>query len=89
MIDFDKLLKVVVEQGASDLFITAGLPPSIKVSGKMVSFYHTSNELTQSGVMGNPSAASPEKGELILGKLVEQVSETVKEFRKLPIPKGV
>jgi twitching motility protein PilU len=36
MIDFDKLLKVVVEQGASDLFITAGLPPSIKVSGKLI-----------------------------------------------------
>ena len=36
MIDFDKLLKVVVEQGASDLFVTAGLPPSIKVSGKMM-----------------------------------------------------
>ncbi len=36
MIDFDKLLKVVVEQGASDLFITAGLPPSIKVSGRML-----------------------------------------------------
>ncbi|MDP4598328.1 MAG: PilT/PilU family type 4a pilus ATPase [Pseudomonadales bacterium] len=34
--DFDKLLKVVVEQGASDLFITAGLPPSIKVSGRMM-----------------------------------------------------
>jgi twitching motility protein PilU len=36
MIDFDKLLKVVVEQEASDLFITAGLPPSIKVSGKLL-----------------------------------------------------
>lgn len=36
MIDFDKLLKVVVEQAASDLFITAGLPPSIKVSGTMM-----------------------------------------------------
>ena len=36
MIDFDKLLKVVVDQGASDLFVTAGLPPSIKVSGKMM-----------------------------------------------------
>jgi twitching motility protein PilU len=36
MIDFDKVLKVVVDQGASDLFITAGLPPSIKVSGKMM-----------------------------------------------------
>ncbi|MFT4631910.1 MAG: twitching motility protein PilU [Candidatus Pseudothioglobus sp.] len=36
MIDFDKLLKVVVDQGASDLFITASLPPSIKVRGKMM-----------------------------------------------------
>jgi twitching motility protein PilU len=36
MIDFDKLLKVVVDQEASDLFITAGLPPSIKVSGRMM-----------------------------------------------------
>ncbi len=36
MIDFDKLLKVVVEQEASDLFVTAGLPPSIKVSGRMM-----------------------------------------------------
>lgn len=36
MIDFDKLLKVVLEQKASDLFITAGLPPSIKVDGRML-----------------------------------------------------
>lgn len=35
MIDFDKLLKVVVDQEASDLFITAGMPPSVKVNGKM------------------------------------------------------
>jgi creatinine amidohydrolase len=60
-----------------------------RVNGKLVSFYHTSNELTKSGVMGNPLAASSEKGELILGKLVEQTSKTINEFRKLPIPKGV
>lgn len=36
MIDFDKLLKVVLDQQASDLFITAGLPPSIKVDGRMM-----------------------------------------------------
>lgn len=35
MIDFDRLLKVVVDQEASDLFITADMPPSIKVSGRM------------------------------------------------------
>ncbi len=31
--EFDKLLKLVVEKGASDLFITAGKPPMIKVNG--------------------------------------------------------
>ena len=41
MIDFDKLLTVVVERGASDLFITAGLPPSVKVSGRMLPLLKT------------------------------------------------
>lgn len=34
--DFDRLLQVMVEKGASDLFITAGIPPSIKLNGKVV-----------------------------------------------------
>ncbi len=34
--DFDRLLTLMVEKGASDLFITAGVPPSIKVNGKLV-----------------------------------------------------
>jgi twitching motility protein PilU len=34
--DIDKLLQVMVEKGASDLFITAGVPPSIKVHGRVV-----------------------------------------------------
>jgi len=35
MIDFEKLLTVVVEKEASDLFITAGMAPAIKVNGRM------------------------------------------------------
>jgi twitching motility protein PilU len=35
MIDFEKLLEMVVKREASDLFITAGMPPSIKVNGVM------------------------------------------------------
>jgi len=31
--DFNQMLKVVEDQGASDLFITAGVPPCIKVNG--------------------------------------------------------
>jgi twitching motility protein PilU len=34
-VDFDKLLKFMVEKGASDLFITAGVPPSAKLNGRM------------------------------------------------------
>ena len=34
--DFDKLLALMVEKGGSDLFITAGVPPSMKVNGKIL-----------------------------------------------------
>ena len=33
--DFEKLLKLVTEKEASDLFITAGKPPSMKINGKL------------------------------------------------------
>jgi len=32
-VDFDSLLKLMVHKNASDLFITAGVPPSMKVNG--------------------------------------------------------
>lgn len=34
--DFYALLKLMVDKGASDLFITEGVPPSIKVNGKVI-----------------------------------------------------
>ena len=34
--DFDVLLKLMVDKEASDLFITVGVPPSIKVHGKVI-----------------------------------------------------
>lgn len=34
--DFEGLLKIMVEKGASDLFITAGVAPSMKINGKIV-----------------------------------------------------
>jgi twitching motility protein PilU len=35
-INFEDFLRMMVEQGASDLFITAGIPPSMKVNGRVV-----------------------------------------------------
>lgn len=34
--EFEKLLRLMVEKGASDLFITAGVAPSMKVNGKIL-----------------------------------------------------
>lgn len=34
--DIDRLLSLMVEKSASDLFITAGIPPSIKLNGRIV-----------------------------------------------------
>ncbi|MCL6414143.1 PilT/PilU family type 4a pilus ATPase [Aestuariirhabdus sp. Z084] len=52
--DFNKLLKLMVEKGASDLFITAGVAPSMKVNGRIVPVTKTpmSPEVTRETVMG-------------------------------------
>ena len=34
--DIDKLLKFMVQKGASDAFITAGVAPSLKINGKVM-----------------------------------------------------
>jgi twitching motility protein PilU len=53
-VDIDKLLQIVVEKGASDLFITAGVPPSIKVHGRVlpVTTSPLSPEKTRETVLG-------------------------------------
>lgn len=52
--DMQSLLVKVVEKGASDLFITAGLPPSVKLNGKMVPMSNTqlSPEMARELVLG-------------------------------------
>ena len=42
--EFEELLKLMVQKGGSDLFITAGVPPSMKVHGKILPV--TKNALT-------------------------------------------
>ncbi|MCF7200990.1 PilT/PilU family type 4a pilus ATPase [Pseudomonas oligotrophica] len=50
--DFEKLLRLMVEKGGSDLFITAGVPPSMKVNGKILPVSKTamSPEMTRETV---------------------------------------
>ncbi len=52
--DIEKLLNLMVEKGASDLFITAGVPPSVKINGRVVPVTTTplSPEKTRETVLG-------------------------------------
>ncbi len=64
--EFDKLLRVVVEKGASDLFITAGRPPSLKINGKIYAL--------------SKQPLSPEESrELVLSVMNKDQQETFKK----------
>ena len=46
--DFSSFLKLMVHKKASDLFITAGLPPSMKVNGRIQPITQTALTAQQS-----------------------------------------
>lgn len=52
--EIEKLLGLVVEKGASDLFITAGVPPSVKINGRVMAVTTTplSPEKAREAVLG-------------------------------------
>ena len=61
--EFDKLLRLVVEKGASDLFVTAGKPPMVKINGKLFA--------------AGKSSLSPEQSrEVVLGVMNKEQQET-------------
>ncbi len=49
--DFTSFLRLMAQQKASDLFITSGMPPSIKVHGKIAPITQTPLTSQQSGMM--------------------------------------
>ena len=64
--EFDKLLKLVVEKGASDLFITAGRPPTMKINGKLFQV--------------SKSTLSPEQSrEVVLGVMNKEQQDEFKQ----------
>ncbi len=52
--EFEKLLRLMVEKGGSDLFITTGVAPSMKINGKIMPVTKTplSPEMTRETVLG-------------------------------------
>ena len=71
--DIDRLLQLMVEKGASDLFITAGVPPSMKLHGKIVPV--------------TTSPLSPEKSrETVLSTMNENSAQNLLSAKNLTLP---
>ncbi|MFD1217536.1 PilT/PilU family type 4a pilus ATPase [Microbulbifer celer] len=68
--EIERLLQLVTEKGASDLFITAGVPPSIKLNGKVLP--------------ASSSALTPEKArEMVVGIMNEKQRREFAENKEL------
>jgi len=68
--EIERLLQLVTEKGASDLFITAGVPPSIKLHGKVVPV--------------SSSSLTPEKArEMVVGIMNEKQRREFAESKEL------
>ncbi|WP_162276135.1 ATPase, T2SS/T4P/T4SS family, partial [Microbulbifer mangrovi] len=68
--EIERLLQLVTEKGASDLFITAGVPPSIKLHGKIVPV--------------SSSPLSPEKArEMVVGIMNDRQKKEFAESKEL------
>jgi Tfp pilus assembly ATPase PilU len=71
--EFEDLLKIMVQKGGSDMFITAGVPPSVKLNGKVVPITKTplSPEMTR---------------EVVLGVMTEQHAKSSHRARNATLP---
>ena len=75
-ITFHQLLKVVVENGSSDLHITAGSPPMLRIDGKLVPVKH-------------PPLTPPETKDLCYSVLTDSQKHKFEENWELDFSFGV
>ena len=53
--------------------------------GSVQTVYQDIRNVTDTGIMGDPTAASAEKGEAVLKLITDYVRDFLREFRRLPI----
>jgi creatinine amidohydrolase len=56
-----------------------------KFQGYHVEIFRMSKELTDTGAMGDPSEATKSKGEEMISRWVEYISNFIDEFKKIPL----
>lgn len=60
-------------------------PRSVKFQNYHVEIYRMSRELNTTGIMGDPTHATSEKGEEIIRRLVDYISDFIELFKTIPL----
>ena len=76
MANMHQLLKAMIEQGASDLHISTGSPPQIRIDGKMT-------------VLSSPNLSSAETKQLCYSVLTDAQKRKFEEENELDLSFGV
>lgn len=83
LVDMTKAKKDVLKSGINSL--EQETSRRVKFKGKHLELYRMSNEVTETGIMGNPINATKEKGEDVINRCVLYIAEFVEEFKKMPL----
>ena len=81
----DKIARDSVKSPAGSLFEVKNSLGDTAFQGSVQTIYQDIKDITDTGVMGDPTAASPDKGESILKLVTDYARAFIQEFRNLPV----
>lgn len=83
LVDMSKARKDTLSSGIEGIEQEA--PRSVKFQNYHVEIYRMSRELNTTGIMGDPTHATSEKGEEIIRRLVDYISDFIELFKTIPL----
>ncbi len=81
----DKIARDSVKSPAGSLFEVKNSLGDTAFQGSVQTIYQDIKDITDTGVMGDPTAASADKGESILKLVTDYARAFIQEFRNLPV----
>jgi len=83
LVDMEKARQDSLSSGIKE--IEQEGPRKVKFKNYHVEIYRMSSELNTTGVMGDPTRATPEKGEEIIRRWVSYIADFINVFKKVPL----
>ena len=84
----DKMAPGIVKSPDNSAFTVKNSLGDTEFRGSVQTVYQDIRNITGTGVLGDPTAATAEKGEALIDRIADYAQAFLQEFRKLPIRHG-